>query len=206
MNIGITGHRHLGDPEAWHWVADAMQRELDRLSTPIVAVTCLAVGADQLFARLVATRSGRVRAILPFKDYARTFRPEEMDAYLNLLLSAEVEIIEVPGTDEDAFLAAGHRVVALADLLFAVWDSEPARGASGTANIVSIRDGGDAWLFANEAYVEFDTALGGVPSRKESHAKLVRGTPENTVYSMPHRATHQQLVLIIPYCNHCRSY
>ena len=35
------------------------------------------------------------------------------------------------------YLAAGCRVAALADLLLAVWDGEPARGRGGTADVVA---------------------------------------------------------------------
>ena len=137
MNIGITGHRYLDDPTAWLWVEAEMSRALDALPPPLVAVTCLALGADQLLAKLVAARGGRVRAIIPFAGYERTFSREDLINYRAMLTGTETEVLCVPGTDEDAYLAAGHRVAALADLLFAVWDGKPARGRGGTADVVA---------------------------------------------------------------------
>jgi hypothetical protein len=45
-------------------------------------------------------------------------------------------VIDPQPTRELAYLAAGVRVVELADVLFAVWDGKPARGTGGTAEIV----------------------------------------------------------------------
>ena len=41
------------------------------------------------------------------------------------------------GSDEDCYLAAGHRVVELSDLMLAVWDGSPAKGKGGTADVVA---------------------------------------------------------------------
>ena len=137
MNIGITGHRHLENYTAWPWVEEAMGRELDALPPPLVAVTSLAVGADQLLASLVVERGGQIEAILPFRDYQRTFEPEELASYQGLLAIARLETLAVPGSDEDAYLAAGESVARRSDLLFAVWDGSPARGKGGTADVVA---------------------------------------------------------------------
>jgi hypothetical protein len=136
MRIGITGHRRLDPPGAWAWVEAAMAKTLDDCNNDLVAVTSLAIGADQLFAALVLRRGGAVHAVIPFADYERTFSAEDLDAYRRLLAASTVEILDTPGTDEDAYLAAGQRVVALSDLLIAVWNGEAARGKGGTGDIV----------------------------------------------------------------------
>lgn len=61
--VGITGHQRLDDPEAWGWVASVMRDELARLAPPLIAVTSLAVGANQLLARLVLERGGMIHAV-----------------------------------------------------------------------------------------------------------------------------------------------
>jgi hypothetical protein len=73
MRIGITGHQQLADPEAWPWVAGVLRAELGKLAPPLVGVTSLAVGADQLFAKLVLERGGEIHAVLPFSDIERSF-------------------------------------------------------------------------------------------------------------------------------------
>lgn len=137
MRVGITGHQRLDDPEAWRWVARAMRDELARMAPPLVAVTSLAIGADQLLARLVLERGGTIHAVLPFANIERSFSPEQVPAYRELAKQATVEVLETLGTDEDAYLAAGRRVVDQSDIVLAVWNGGPAKGKGGTADVVA---------------------------------------------------------------------
>jgi hypothetical protein len=137
MRVGITGHQQLDDPKAWPWVAGVLRAELAKVAPPRVGVTSLAVGADQLLARLVLERGGTINAVLPFADIERSFSPEHVRAYRELAKQATVEVLDTPGTDEDAYLAAGQRVVDLSDIVLAVWDGRPAKGKGGTADVVA---------------------------------------------------------------------
>lgn len=136
-HIGITGHQRLEDPAAWSWVEEVVGRELDGAAVPVVVVSSLAVGADQLAARLGIARGAAVHAVLPFAGIERTFAAEDLQAYLRLVSQASVEVLQPSGTDEDAYLAAGRRVVELSDAMIAVWDAKPAKGKGGTADIVA---------------------------------------------------------------------
>lgn len=135
--IGITGHQRLEDAAGWPWVEGIVDDELDASATPIEVVTSLAAGADQLVARLGIARGGTVHAVLPFFGIERTFASEDLLAYRLLISQATVEVLQTPGTDEDAYLAAGRRVVELSDVMIAVWDAKPAKGKGGTADIVA---------------------------------------------------------------------
>ncbi len=137
MRVGITGHQRLEDPEAWSWVARVIRDELAAIAPPLVAVTSLALGADQLLARLALARGGTIYAVLPFADIERSFSPEDVSAYRELARQATVEVLAAPGMDEDAYLAAGKRVVELSDLVLAVWNGKPAKGKGGTADVVA---------------------------------------------------------------------
>lgn len=136
MRVGITGHQRLDDSSAWQWVADMIGSELDAAAPPLVAVTSLAIGADQLLARLTLERGGAVHAVLPFQDIEHTFEEQDQPAYRALLAQAMAEVLDTPGTKEDAYFAAGKRVVELADLMLAVWNGLPAKGRGGTADVV----------------------------------------------------------------------
>ena len=103
--IGITGHQRLEDPAAWPWVEEVVGRELDAAAAPLVVVTSLAVGADQLAARLGIARGATVHAVLPFSGIERTFSAEDLQAYRRLVSQASVEVLQTSGTDEDAYLA-----------------------------------------------------------------------------------------------------
>ena len=137
MNVGITGHQHLDDPTAWSWVADAIRSELTALTPPLVAITSLAIGADQLLAELVLEHGGTIHAVLPYREIERSFLPEDLPLFRMLASQAELEILDTPGTDQDAYLAAGLRVVDLSDLVIAVWNGLPAVGKGGTADVVN---------------------------------------------------------------------
>jgi len=136
MRVGVTGHQRLADPTAWPWVEEVVGRELDATIGPLVVVTSLAIGADQLVARLGTARGATVHAVLPFASIERTFAAEDLQTYRRLLSQSSVEVLETSGTDEDAYLAAGRRVVELSDVMIAVWDEKPAKGKGGTADIV----------------------------------------------------------------------
>ncbi len=137
MHVGITGHQKLDDSKAWDWVASEINNELDVIPTPLVGVSSLAIGADQLLARLVLERRGSLYAVLPYVGIEKSFSPEHLGTYKMLLKRATVEVLNTPGTDEDAYLAAGKRVADLSSVLVAVWNGEPARGRGGTADIVA---------------------------------------------------------------------
>ena len=104
----------------------------------MIAVSSLAIGADQLFASIVVDRGGQIHAVIPFQGYERTFGPQDLDAYRRILSKATVvEILQIDGTDEDKYLATGKRIVELAELLIAIWDGKPAKGMGGTADVVA---------------------------------------------------------------------
>lgn len=135
--VGITGHQRLDDPEAWPWVAATLREQLAAMKPPLIAVTSLAVGADQLLARLVIECGGRIYAVLPFAGIERSFSPEQLPAYHELADQAIFEVLETPGTEEDSYLAAGQRVVELSDIMLAVWNGKAAKGKGGTADVVA---------------------------------------------------------------------
>ena len=137
MRVGITGHQRIDEPEGWRWVADVMRNELARMPGPLIGVTSLAVGADQLFARLVRELNGTLYVVVPFGGIERSFSPSDLTLYRELIVEATVEVLETAGTDEDAYLAAGKRVVELSEKMIAVWNGRPAKGKGGTADIVA---------------------------------------------------------------------
>ena len=137
MKVGITGHQRLDDPNAWGWVKTAFKNKLNSLKQSVIAISSLAIGADQLFASIVIQRGGQLHAVIPFQGYESTFNPKDLDEYRRILSKANiVEIMQTHGTNEEKYLAAGKRIVEVADLIIAVWDGNPAKGKGGTADIV----------------------------------------------------------------------
>lgn len=74
--IGVTGHASLSEPTVER-VADALRAvPAAHLPTALVGLTCLARGADQIFARVVLELGGSVEVTLPAADYrARKVKP-----------------------------------------------------------------------------------------------------------------------------------
>lgn len=136
--IGITGHQRLPAPADWDWVGEQIQTLLSREQPPIVGISSLAIGADQLFAKAVLDAGGSLEAVIPFDRYAENFQHRDRIAFGNLRnASSRVEVLATMGSEEESYLAAGKRVVDLSDVVFAVWNGMPAAGLGGTADIVS---------------------------------------------------------------------
>jgi hypothetical protein len=138
MRIGITGHQRLADASAWKWVRRELAAILRRNADSLIGVSSLAVGADQIFADLVLQQGGALEVVIPFPGYAQQFREgRDAEEYKRLLLSASgVETLR-NGSDEEAYMEAGMRVVNSSDLLVALWDGQPSSGLGGTADVVA---------------------------------------------------------------------
>jgi hypothetical protein len=139
MRIGVTGHQRLKDPSGWQWVELEFNALLHSLPQPFTGITSLAIGADQLFARAVLRRGGSLEVITPFAGYERTFdrRQDRQEYYRLLRFASRVEVLEKPGSDEEAYFASGKKVVDLSTLIVAVWDGRPAAGLGGTGDVVN---------------------------------------------------------------------
>lgn len=136
--IGITGHQRLDDPSVWNWAKSILSKELDSLEPPLIGVSSLAIGADQIFATMVLQHGGQIHAIIPFEGYERTFSSKDLIGYRSVLNKASVvEVMQTNGSDEDKFLAAGMQIVDISDLIIAIWDGKHAKGKGGTADIVA---------------------------------------------------------------------
>ncbi|MCY1669552.1 hypothetical protein OVA07_00805 [Novosphingobium sp. SL115] len=135
--IGVTGHQAREGLD-WGWTRTEVAAILQEAASVDQALTCLAVGTDQLFAEEALAIGIALTAVIPFKGYDRCFEGVGLEAYRNLLArSARTIMMERTGTDQEAFLAAGVRVADDSDLLIAVWDGEPAAGLGGTADVVA---------------------------------------------------------------------
>lgn len=122
--IGVTGHIGLSSATETA-VSHALRRELGRYpAADVHGITCLAAGADQLFARAVLAVGGTFEVILPAVDYRDAVveprhRPEFDD-----LLARATSVDHMPFTVPDrlAYQAANRELLRRSDLLFAVWD------------------------------------------------------------------------------------
>lgn len=136
MRIGITGHSNLV-PECIPHVQAALTEVLTQLDRPLVGVTCLAPGADQVFARAVLHLGGQVEVVLPALDYRDRLKPHQVAEYDELRAAATVvSVLPHMQSGRQAYVAANERMLASVDMLIAVWDGVPGQGRGGTADVV----------------------------------------------------------------------
>jgi hypothetical protein len=137
MKAGITGHQDLGDRAAAAWVKDTLAGLVveNKVSQ---GFTCLAKGADQLFAAVLAEINIAFTAIIPCIDYETAFdnQAARNDYRRFLRMAAERIKLDFPHPSEKAFFEGGKKVVECSDLIFAVWNGKPAKGLGGTGDIV----------------------------------------------------------------------
>jgi hypothetical protein len=132
--VAITGHRDLNDAAL---ARRQIEAELARLEPPLIGVSSLAAGADQLFADAVLAAGGTLDVILPGRDYRETLPGDFRGDFDRLLAAADsVTTLDHETVGKDAYVAAGLAMLERCDVLIAVWDGERSRGRGGTADLV----------------------------------------------------------------------
>lgn len=136
--LAITGHRGL-DVKTTALVDAALRTEISKRAdnSALVGLSCLADGADTLFAKAILDRGGTLHVIVPASEY-RDGLPEAHHAVYDALKkqAAKTTRLDHVESDSDAHMDASLRMLAEADELLAVWDGQPARGHGGTADVV----------------------------------------------------------------------
>jgi hypothetical protein len=135
--IAISGHRGLPVPTA-DLVDKAIRAALAEHAPEVTGISCLADGADQIFARAVTDLGGKLEVIIPAARYRARLPAEAQPEYDGLLAQA-VAVRHMPFTESssESHMEASKAMIDQADELFAVWDGQPARGYGGTADVVA---------------------------------------------------------------------
>ncbi|GAA4928399.1 hypothetical protein GCM10023224_04480 [Streptomonospora halophila] len=134
--LAITGHRGLSEALERD-VGSGLREHLSGLAPRLTGLSCLADGADALFARAVLDAGGALEAVVPAERY-RDGLPAWHRAAYDALLSEAVLVHRLPHVESTprAHMDAGRYLVEHCDELVAVWDGRPPRGPGGTADIV----------------------------------------------------------------------
>jgi hypothetical protein len=135
--IAISGHRGLSSPTA-QLVDKAIRAALAEHAPDVTGISCLADGADQIFARAVTDLGGTLEAVIPAAEY-RDKLPEDSQPEYNDLIARAAAVHRLPFTEStpESHMAASRLMIDAADELYAVWDGEPARSYGGTADVVA---------------------------------------------------------------------
>jgi hypothetical protein len=135
--IAISGHRGLPGPAA-DLIDEAIRAALAEHVPDVTGLSCLADGADQIFARAITDLGGKLEVIIPASEY-RAGLPAETHPEYDRLFAQAVAVRHMPFTEStsQAHMEASKAMIDQADELYAVWDSQPARAYGGTADVVA---------------------------------------------------------------------
>lgn len=141
--IAVSGHRGF-TPEVTRLIDNAVRAKLEpcRGDDELVGLTCLADGADQIFARAVLDAGGGLEVFVPAAQYRDGLPDEAKSDYDELLnRAAAVHPFDHDESTSQSHMDASTAMVDAADQLFAIWDGQPARSFGGTADVVEYAKG-----------------------------------------------------------------
>lgn len=134
----MTGHMNL-TASSVELVRDDLRQALQPLrQSGFVGVSCLARGADTIFAEVVLALGGALEVVLPCAGYGDAMvRPEHRSRF-DELLRAAATVREMPfrRPGRDAYEAANRYILNSCDRLIAVWDGLSAERRGGTGAFV----------------------------------------------------------------------
>ncbi|MFF7369372.1 hypothetical protein [Streptomyces tricolor] len=138
--IAVTGHMDLTE-DTVPLVRTALEDLLKQYADDggLVGVSCIAKGADSLFAEAVLAAGGRLTVVVPSRDYRQNKVKPDHAALFDHLVEAADEVLVLPNdsADRQAYEAANAVLLERADRLVAVWNGAPPSGkGGGTADTV----------------------------------------------------------------------
>ncbi len=151
--VGVTGHRDVAEShvQAAKALIAGRFRQLteDYRHTPIVVLSPLAEGADRIVADAALALHLELVVPLPFDldEYRLDFTTAESREEFEALLARAKTSFIVPASSEatdrnSRYVEVGSFIAKTSDLLIALWDGMPARGAGGTAEVIDVRRSG----------------------------------------------------------------
>ncbi|MGW6741854.1 hypothetical protein ACWGDX_14200 [Streptomyces sp. NPDC055025] len=136
--LAVTGHMDLTE-ESVALVRGALREVLVAYRGDLTGVSCIAAGADSLFAQEVRALGGRLVVVIPSRDYReKKVKPDHAPVF-DLLVREAAEVVVMPyeTANRAAYEGANAELLKRADRLVAVWNGEPPTGkGGGTADVV----------------------------------------------------------------------
>jgi hypothetical protein len=136
--IAITGHMNLtvdSVPLVRKAIIDALA---PYTSNELIGISCIARGADSIFAQAVLDVGGKLEVILPAAGYReQKVKPDHAPQFDELMRRARtVHVMPYKEANRVAYEAANEVLVSTCDTLFAVWDGQSGADKGGTASVV----------------------------------------------------------------------
>jgi hypothetical protein len=137
--IAVTGHMNLtadSAPLVYQAIADALaQFGRDELT----GISCIARGADSIFAQAILDLGGHLEVVLPAEGYReKKVKPDHARQFDELIRRATtVRTMPFAEANRIAYEAANEVLVTTCDKLFAVWDGQNGVDKGSTASVVA---------------------------------------------------------------------
>ncbi|MGY0497450.1 hypothetical protein ACWZHB_03000 [Nocardia sp. FBN12] len=105
----------------------------------LVGISCIARGADSVFAEAVLDIGGRLEVVLPSIDYREAkVKPDHLAQFDALVArAATVRVMDFDSAGREAYEAANEALVQGVDRMVAVWDGHDGQRA-GTGTVVAL--------------------------------------------------------------------
>lgn len=138
LRFGITGHMDLtteAGPLVYQAITDVLA---PYASDDLVGVSCIARGADSVFARVVLEFGGKLEVVIPASAYRdQKVKPDDQPEFDELMRQAtSIRTMPFAAASRAAYEAANETLVSSCDTLIAVWDGQDAADRGGTGSVV----------------------------------------------------------------------
>lgn len=136
--IAITGHMNLtagSVPLVYEAITDALAAYA---GGELTGISCIARGADSVFAQAVLDLGGKLEVVLPATGYReQKVKPDHAPQFDELMRRATtVRVMPFEEANRLAYEAANDVLISSCDTLFAVWDGQHGVDKGSTASVV----------------------------------------------------------------------
>ena len=136
MRIAVTGHMDICE-SCVEPIRAAIADRLSKVDETVTGISCLARGADSIFAQEILSRGGSLEVILPSPLYRQNKVKPDHAPIFDALLGRAAVIHTLPHheVNREAYEEANKVLLGSCDELLAVWDGQPSQ-RSGTGTVV----------------------------------------------------------------------
>ena len=136
--LSVTGHMAIS-VASYPVVREALVKLLAPYAPALTGVSCLARGADTLFAEVTIELGGKLTVVVPARKYReQQVHPTHAPTFDRMVRAAtEVVFMDYENASEQAYEHANKELLRRADRLVAIWNGSPSAGRGGTADVVA---------------------------------------------------------------------
>src|SRR5690606_16489997 len=130
------GHMNL-DASTTETVRAEIAAALGDHGADLIGMSCLAKGADSIFAEELGRQGGALEVYLPSTDYREAkVKPDHLPQFDRLMDAASlVHVMPYASANREAYEAANEAMLASCDQLYAVWDGATPVDQGGTGAV-----------------------------------------------------------------------